>query len=210
MALFYPKDANVPDKLQADGYFLRPLTVDDVELDYAALMASKELLRRWSGRDWPSDDFTLDDNYKDLEEHQREHQDGQAFTYTVMDAHRPACLGCVYVEPLSRVLALGQVWNVDGLTVGDFQASVRFWVREPRLEDELDRQLLQTLISWFNREWAFEEIFFRANDHDRRQMELFQEAGFQPRYAVDPRNVRGRYILYGTLAPAVRRLGARP
>ena len=201
MARFYPTKANVPDGLQADDYFLRPLTVNDVELDFAALMASKEMLRRWGGRDWPADDFTLDDNFKDLEEHQREHLERQAFTYTVMHARRPECLGCLYLDPLTRVLALDRARSEDAMAVGDFQASVRFWVTEPRLADGLDRRLLAALIPWIAREWAFREIFFRANERDGRQMALFKEAGFEPRYIVEPEGVRGRYLLFGMLAP---------
>jgi GNAT superfamily N-acetyltransferase len=209
MALFYPTEANVPDRLQADEFYLRPLTVDDVELDYAALMASKEMLRRWGGRGWPADDFTLGDNLKDLEDHQGEHRQGKAFTYTVMNTRRPECLGCVYIEPLSKHLALDNA--PDTYTeAGDYRASVRFWVTEPRRADGLESRLLAALISWFKREWAFKEMFFRANDRDRRQIELFEEAGFVLRYAVDPEDVRGRYMLYGTLTLDGQRSGVRP
>jgi GNAT superfamily N-acetyltransferase len=210
MALFYPKDTDIPERLQADELLLRPLTVDDVELDYAALMVSKEMLRRWGGGDWPADNFTLQDNLEDLEAHQREHLEGQAFTYTVMHSDRPECLGCVYIDPLAKVLAADQAWNEDREEAGDYQASVRFWVKEPRLADGLDRRLLRSLISWCERDWAFKEIFFRANDRDGRQIALLEEAGFKPHYAVDPENVRGRYLLYGSLIMAGQRSGARP
>lgn len=200
MALFYPIEAYVPDRLQADDYFLRPLTVDDVELDYAALMGSKEMLRRWGGRDWPVDDFTLEDNFKDLEEHQREHLERVAFTYTVMHTRRPECLGCVYLDPLERILALDRAWNEGGASVGDFRASVRFWVTEPNLVGGLDRRLLEALISWFNSEWAFSEMYFRANERDGRQVQLLEEAGFALRYTVAAGGVRGRYLLFGPLA----------
>jgi hypothetical protein len=199
MALFYPTETYVPDRLQADDYFLRPLTVDDVKLDYAALMGSKEMLRRWGGRDWPADDFTLDENFKDLEEHQREHLERVAFTYTVMHARWPECLGCVYLDPLERVLALDRAGNGGGAPVGDFLASVRFWVTEPNLASGMDRRLLEALIAWFDSEWAFSEMYFRANERDGRQVKLFVEAGFGLRYRVDPEDVQGCYLLFGPL-----------
>ena len=204
MALFYPKNAEIPEGLQAEEFLLRPLTVADVELDYAALLVSREMLRRWGGREWPADDFSLEDNFKDLEEHHREHLERLAFTYTVMHPRRPECLGCVYLDPLDRVLALDRAAN-GGEAAGNYRVSVRFWVTEPRLAGGLDRRLLEALISWLDREWAFEELFFRVNDRDLRQVALLEEAGFGPRYAVKPEGVRGRYVLYGLPEEGERR-----
>ena len=197
MTLFYQNDADVPEGLQTEDFLLRPLTVEDVEPDYAALMASKEMLRCWGGRDWPADDFTLEDNFADLEVHHREHLERQAFTYTVMHPRRPLCLGCIYIDPLERVLALDRAAS----EAGDFRASVRFWVTEPYLDGGLERDLLRTLISWLDRDWPFEEVFFRANDRDLRQVTLLEEFGFEPRYTVNPQGVRGRYVLFGAPEP---------
>jgi len=65
--LFYPKNAQVPEKLSTQEFYIRPLRTIDVEMDYSAVMSSKEMLRQWSQSDWPSDDFTITDNLIDLQ-----------------------------------------------------------------------------------------------------------------------------------------------
>ncbi len=46
-------------------------------------------------------------------------------------------------------------------------------------------------------EWAFSRIHFTANDQDARQMEMFTNAGFQPRYSMSIPKTTGKFILYG-------------
>ena len=83
--IFGNKDAMIPDGLKTDKFLIRPLLTTDVELDYAAVMESKELLRKWEQSSWPADDFTIADNLKDLERHSREHVNRESFTFTVMN-----------------------------------------------------------------------------------------------------------------------------
>ena len=51
---FYPLDEVVPEKLESDEFILLPLMPAHVEMDYEAVMASQEMLRLWSGSEWPS------------------------------------------------------------------------------------------------------------------------------------------------------------
>src|SRR2546422_5475768 len=97
---FYPPDAVVPAARRTERLFLRPLRATDVERDYDAVMSSAEMLRRWSQSGWPADDFTLAQNRDDLRRHEREHDQRQAFTFTVLDPAGTRCLGCVYLTPL--------------------------------------------------------------------------------------------------------------
>ena len=97
---FYPRNAAAPVERRTQRLFLRPLRASDVELDYDAVMSSAEMLRRWSQSGWPADDFTLAQNLDDLRRHEREHEERQAFTFTVLDPPGTRCLGCVYLTPL--------------------------------------------------------------------------------------------------------------
>ena len=124
---FYPPDRPVPATLLTDAFLLEPLTPVHTALDHAALMESKQFLRRWSGSPWPADDFSLADNRADLAEHDEEHRRRVAFTYTVLAPDRSRCLGCVYIKPLAA-LAGGLP-----LTVGVDEATVRWWVTTPLL-----------------------------------------------------------------------------
>ena len=181
--LFYPEGAKVPDGLRTGEFVLEPLRTTHVELDYAALMESKVMLRRWSQSDWPADDFTLEDNYTDLDEHEREHQQRVAFTYTVLNPAATACLGCVYIRPLAPFLEQEDARAApEG---GTYRARTAFWVRQSRLADDLDRCLLLALINWFKRDWAFSRVVFFTSAHNERQMQIFAEAGLRQRYVKE-------------------------
>ena len=49
--MFYPDEAPVPTTLRTEEFLLRPLRAADVDLDYEAVMATQEVLRRGSGGD---------------------------------------------------------------------------------------------------------------------------------------------------------------
>ncbi|MBN1485774.1 MAG: GNAT family N-acetyltransferase [Chloroflexia bacterium] len=182
---FYPEGASVPQELRRAEFVLQPLSTRHVELDYAALMDSKDMLRRWSQSDWPSDDFTLQENWQDLDRHEREHHARKAFTYTVLNPDESTCLGCVYIHPL-----------YGPLSDSDHEAEVRFWVRQPRLVDDLDHRLLQALIDWFREDWAFQKFYFVTVDADERQVEVLEASGLERKLAY-PGKGTVLYLYYG-------------
>ena len=69
---FYPDHFTVPTGLRTDELLLRTLRASDVELDYEAVMASREMLHLRSGGRWPREDFTLEENLADLQQHEAE------------------------------------------------------------------------------------------------------------------------------------------
>jgi RimJ/RimL family protein N-acetyltransferase len=121
-----------------------------------------------SQSDWPQDDFTLEMNIKDLKEHEEEHNDRIAFTYTVVDPTGSICLGCVYISPPE-----------EGTMNGDYVAILRFWVRQSYLNKDLDKRLLQVLIKWFREEWAFSQTVLTVAKDDERQNQIAKGLGLQ-------------------------------
>ncbi len=197
--LFYPETAEVPAGLRAGEFLLEPLRTTHVELDYAALMESKEMLRRWSQSDWPSDDFTLEQNYQDLDEHEREHQERAAFTYTVLSLAATECLGCVYIRPVAPLMEQEDARVApEG---GEYRGRTAFWVRQSRLAEDLDRRLLTTLMDWFKRDWAFSRVVFFTSARDERQMQILVEAGLRQLYVKEQVRDRSgkvdRWVVYG-------------
>lgn len=183
---FYPPGAPVPERLATGEFLLRPLTVDQVALDYAAVMESAAMLRRWSGSSWPSDDFSLDDNRADLAGHWAEHLAQEAFTYTVLDPAQTVCLGCVYIKPNT----------VAALDPTDDDALVRFWVRASLLESGLDGRLLAALRDWLAADFAFGRVFWHANADDAHQPALFQAAGLRRLIEATIPGRGGRYVFF--------------
>jgi RimJ/RimL family protein N-acetyltransferase len=182
--MFYPSDARVPEALRTDEFLVRPLRATDVALDYDAVISSRAELLRGSGGTWPREGFTLEENLVDLEQHEREHHDRVAFTYTVMNPVETECLGCIYIGPLEHLLGHD---GGSGEYLSDGTAYVSFWVRESRLADHLDRRLLQALIPWFQNEWAFLHVLFIAQKIEERYIRLFEEMGLRFLYSFRPR-----------------------
>lgn len=102
---FLPEEFVVPTIFETDRFRLRMLSVEDVVLDYDAVMTSRDHLHSVFGAhtSWPADDMTIEQDLADLRRHQQEFEERIAFAYTVVSLDESLCLGCVYVYPtLSR------------------------------------------------------------------------------------------------------------
>jgi len=184
MTSWYPEDIPVPDSLRTAEFLIRPLRATDVILDYDAVISSRAELWLRSGGQWPREGFTLEENLADLKFHEQEHQERIAFTYTVMNVTETECLGCIYINPLRKMLerAGGSLEQLAG--IGEHEAWVTFWVRQNHLVDQLDARLLQALMAWFKTEWSFTRVVFAARKEQERQIRLFEEVGMSLWYTL--------------------------
>jgi hypothetical protein len=148
---FVPADFVVPAALETADFRLRMLSTADVAKDYAALMESADLLHAIFGRDWPTADFTLEDNLRDLAEHEAEFLQRQAFAYTVASLDETACLGCVYIYP-----PRGHPTD----------ARVYLWVRQSAYDRGLDPVLFATVKAWIADRWPFASVLYPGRAAD--------------------------------------------
>ena len=146
---FVPEDFVVPESLLTDRYRLKMLEPSVADLDYDAVMSSKEHLRQVFGEDddWPADDMTLEFNIGDLEQHEAEFRARQAFAYTVLSPAKDRCVGCVYFYPSS---------------LPEYDCEVYLWVRES--EADLDDHLYLTIRNWLKTDWPFKNPAFPGRD----------------------------------------------
>jgi hypothetical protein len=148
---FVPEDFVVPQRIEQPNYVLRPLTTNEVEKDYDAVMSSKESLRHIFGEndDWPADDMTLQDNFRDLERHQRDFGQRRGFTYTVETPDGQRCQGCVYIYPSPKT---------------GYDARVHYWVRDSVKAQGIDEELGTFLRQWLREIWPFQHPIFPGRD----------------------------------------------
>ena len=87
----------------ATGHHLRPIRATDVDIDYPAVMGSRESLWAKYGEawGWPPSTMTFEQDRDDLARHEREIAAHETFNYAVLDADETELLGCVYVDPPS-------------------------------------------------------------------------------------------------------------
>ncbi len=176
---FYPDDAPVPAVLRTDEFLLRMLRASDVELDYEAVIASREILHLRSGGGWPREGFTLEENLADLRYHEEEFYARRSFTYTMMNPGETRCLGCVYIYPVDHIFRRRGVPEEEIPTTADYEGEVSFWVRQDRIADDLDRRLLAALLPWLRSEFAFSRVYMRASAAERRHVQILQEVGLR-------------------------------
>ena len=147
---FVPADFQVPPRLEADGFHLRMLTVNDLVKDYDAVMTSAQRLKgaMKPGGTWP-DGLTLEEDLIDLGWHQREFLDRRSFCYTVMSEDESLCLGCCYIYPSEK---------------SSFDAKAFWWVRDSAVAGGLDERLGAAFQGWLRDRWPFKRVAFPGRD----------------------------------------------
>lgn len=126
-------------------------------------MSCRRRLRRelqWG--QWPSNDFTLDENRADLLRHQSEFENGVAFAYSVLQPDLKRCLGCVYIESCD--------------TGGG--AQLAYWVIDDARD--IESNLVSETVSWLHSEWMFDRVVIPIRNENVRGISLAASLGFTP------------------------------
>ena len=130
------------------GDHLRPVRVSDVDLDYPAVMGSRDRLWEKYGEiwGWPPPHMTYEADKEDLAHHEDEAKANEGFLYMVFDADETRLLGCVYVEPPRPE------------SPADADAWASWWVVDERVGSELERVLAEAVPRWLSETWGFERV----------------------------------------------------
>ena len=161
-------NAAVPSHLMHEAFVATPLTTDLVALDYAAYMASPEVISVHSDGRWPVDGFTLEENGKQAAKHQADHEAHRAFAFLLLDPSRRKSLGCLYLNPLHDYL---RRVGADLETLTRFPAAsamVTFWLRHDH--QELAEVVEKAVNAWLLNAWPLKGHLFRLlpNEHASR------------------------------------------
>jgi hypothetical protein len=145
-----PSDFIVPQRLEGDGFVLRPLTVNDLIKDYDAVMTSVERLVGFMEprSPWPRG-LSLEEDLIDLGWHQREFTQRHSFAYTVMAPDESECLGCCYILPSDKA---------------GYDAMVFYWARTSVLATGLEERLGAAFRAWVAKDWPFAEVAYPGRD----------------------------------------------
>ncbi|CAI6094182.1 unnamed protein product [Clonostachys chloroleuca] len=139
-----PQDFVIPSSLHGEGFRLEPLTTAHNVSDYQAWHDSIEHIQKtpgFAGREWPVEDFPVEQNLADLVQHEKEAAERVGFAYTVLSPTNGKVIGCVYLEAPKR-----EGYDVD----------VRSWVCADQAE--LDKPLYEAVLSWIASDWPFTSV----------------------------------------------------
>ncbi|MBT3180108.1 MAG: GNAT family N-acetyltransferase [Candidatus Marinimicrobia bacterium] len=150
---FIPTDFKIPEVLETDRLRLRMLTVNDVKLDYDAVMTSIDHLQKTKpfgpNHKWPIKKLSYEQNLIDLGWHQKEFQKKSSFAFTVMNLEETECLGCMYIYPSDNP---------------NYDAVIMMWVRQSEVENGLDEILFSSVKKWIQNKWPFKKIAYLGRD----------------------------------------------
>jgi len=188
----------VPTELRTKEFVLRPIVVGDTEMDYAAVMETREQLRLWRQSTWPEDDFTVEANRKDLVDLEERHAAHRAFTYTLIDPDGTKCLGCVYVFPTSATfLAKSTVKPFGDEEWTDVDAVIFFWVRLHQMELGVDERLLAALRAWFRGEWKLDKTVYVTSEPFTQQLDLMNRTDLSRKFELLEPGKPGKRLAFG-------------
>jgi RimJ/RimL family protein N-acetyltransferase len=135
----------------SDGYHLRPIRAADVELDYPAVMGSRQRLWSIYGQawGWPPASMTFQEDRADLARHQAENEAHRSFNYALLDDAETALLGCVYIDPPEKQGA---------------DAEISWWVTDDQAGTSLERALDALVPRWIASAWPFQRPRYIGRD----------------------------------------------
>jgi hypothetical protein len=130
------------------GHHLRPIRADDTEIDFPAVMGSRERLwakygDAWS---WPPAHMTPEQDREDLKHHEDEIAAHETFNYAVLDEAESELLGCVYIDP------------PDDRTPPGHDAVASWWLVDKAVGTDLERALDEFVPRWLADTWQFRSV----------------------------------------------------
>ncbi|MBL7252779.1 hypothetical protein [Paractinoplanes lichenicola] len=158
----FDADATIPAELIHEAFVATPLTAETAELDYAAYMASPDVIRVHSNGRWPVDGFTLDDDRQQVAAHQADHEARRSFAFVLLSPARDESWGCLYLNPLHDYL---RRTGADAPTVARFPAPaamVTFWLRQDRQHTGLPDTVVAAVNTWLLTAWPLKTYLFRC------------------------------------------------
>ena len=143
-----PVDFVAPPRVPVPpDHHLRPIRESDVDIDYPAVMGSRERLWTIFGEawGWPSESLTFEKDAVDLARHEREMIENLSFNYALLNERETMLFGCVYIDPPERMGA---------------DADISWWVVDELVGSPLASSLDEIVPQWITRFWPFREPRF--------------------------------------------------
>lgn len=149
---FVPEYFDVKEVVELDEYVLKKLSVDDVELDYQAVMSSIDIIKKTrGGTSWPFPEMTLEFDRIDLCWHQTEFDYRCSFAYKISNLEKNKYLGCIYIYPPNKPW-LEYPEGTD--------AVVNYWVTQEAYLEGLYPKVFKSLKKWIANDWPFHQVHY--------------------------------------------------
>ncbi len=173
---FYSEKNIVPKELVEDNFVLRQLRTKDAQMDYDAVIKSRDNLLLKTFGDWPPNSFKVDDNINEIQVHEEDYHNRENFTFTILNPHQTQCLGCVYIGPYSYFYELSNEARSQKVDCTGI-AAVNYWTVEKLNELNFSQNFINKIYRWLSTEWHFRKVLFVANCFETKSMLIYKNAG---------------------------------
>ena len=146
-----PDDFEHPDHVDLPtGHHIRPIKADDVDIDFPAVMGSRERLWAKYGEawGWPPEHMTPEADREDLAHHEEEIERHESFNYAVLNDEESELFGCIYIDP------------PDERAPDGTNAVVSWWVVDSEVGGALESALDEFVPLWLEDRWSFAHVHF--------------------------------------------------
>jgi hypothetical protein len=167
--------ASVPSGLVHPAFVAVPLSTANVELDYAAYMASPAVIRVHSDGRWPVDEFTLEEDCRQAAAHHAAHQARRAFTFLLLDPSQSQSLGCFYLNALREYVRRAGA-SADTLdAIPPASGMVTFWIRQDLQDTGLTDVIAEAITGWLAADWPLERSLIRILPGERSSRRALEQ-----------------------------------
>jgi RimJ/RimL family protein N-acetyltransferase len=171
-----PNMLEVPIRLKTADFVVHRQRISDNELDFDAVVSSKQILREWSDSEWPEDDFTLEQNAQDIAEHIADHEQNSDYGFSIFTPNEDRLLGSLYLNAVGPLL---EHYPTDPMTLArllEFDVRVEYWLRSG-VGLNLELRFIRAVIGWLEEKWWFERPVFGSRKDMFTRRELYAELG---------------------------------
>ena len=177
----WSSDFDPPSVLDTDRVHLESLGPEHLDIDFRALMGSRQHLTRnlhWGGMF--KGGLSRDDDSKEMQRHRGEFERREAYAYAGLEpGDRNKYIACVYINPSS------------GSEQRQPATQLTFWVIEDEVATDLDSHLFTSLMEWLKSDWPFETVVVPFYEENERGIESATAMGLTRR---DQRDDEGRIV----------------
>jgi hypothetical protein len=187
-----PKKFDVPIRLETAEFVIHRQRISDHQLDYLAVMDSKETLREWSDSEWPEDDFTLEQNAEDIAGHIADHEQDEDYGFSIFSPNENQLLGSLYLNSVAPLL---ENYPTDPETLKrllEFDVRLEYWLRTGTSAG-LEKNFVQAVLTWLEASWWFKHPVFGSRRNMNSRRKLYAELGMIEVAALTSKDGKRRF-----------------
>jgi hypothetical protein len=187
-----PQNHDVPIRLETSEFVIHRQRISDNQLDYLAVMESKETLREWSDSEWPEDEFTLEQNAEDISSHIADHKCNEDYGFSIFSPNEDRLLGSLYLNAVAPLL---ENYPTDPETLArllKFDVRVEYWLRTGTGAD-LEQQFVRSVLAWLEQTWWFKNPIFGSRRNMILRRNLYAELGMTEVAVLTSKNGKRKF-----------------